>query len=39
METPKEEVTLDTLAVMIKSGFDDVHTRIDGVEEKLVFRS
>jgi len=28
-------VTLDTLAVMIKSGFDDVHARIDKFEERV----
>lgn len=35
MEKPKGDVTLDTLAVMIKSGFDDVHTRIDKFEGRV----
>ena len=34
-EETKQEVTLDTLAAMIKVGFDDVHARIDGVETAL----
>lgn len=34
-EDKEGEITLDSLAAMIKTGFDDVHTRIDGVETSL----
>lgn len=34
-EETKHEVTLDTLAGMIKTGFDDVHARIEKVETEI----
>lgn len=34
-EPKNGEVTLETLATMIKGGFDEVHKRIDGVESSL----
>lgn len=35
MEEPKGDVNLDTLAVMIKNGFDEVHQKFDEVHQEI----
>lgn len=34
-EQPNGEVTLDTLAAMIKAGFDEVHSKFDDVDKRF----
>ena len=35
LENEKEEVTLDSLAAMVKAGFDEVHDKFDQVNSKI----